>query len=126
MRLLTHNLMACVKCQTFPLTIEPTEVVPTHSEYDPEFVRRMLPRIEYSTLLEAFEAVKAKNPALGAATLAPTVEEIDISNDMSPSMINAYLALTGLAVKNGTLRCPTCTTKYPVVDFIPNMMVEHQ
>jgi uncharacterized protein YbaR (Trm112 family) len=35
-----------------------------------------------------------------------------------------YLALTGLAVKSGVLKCNTCQTKYPIVDYIPNMMVE--
>uniref|UniRef100_A0A6U4WVX1 Trm112p-like protein n=1 Tax=Neobodo designis TaxID=312471 RepID=A0A6U4WVX1_NEODS len=124
MRLLTHNLMACPKCSSFPLRIDAAEVLPTDSEYDPDFVRRMLPRVDYGDLVTAVNAVRAKCPAMAAVVLPATVEEIDTSNDLDRSMVACYAALTGFAVKNGGLECPQCTTKFPIIDFIPNMMVD--
>jgi multifunctional methyltransferase subunit TRM112 len=124
MRLLTHNLMACPKCSSFPLAIDAVEVGPTDSEYDPDFVRRMLPRIDYKDLVAAVDSIRPKCPAMAAVVLPPTVEEIDTSNDLDRSMVACYAALTGFAVKQGALNCPQCTTKYPIIDFIPNMMVD--
>lgn len=124
MRLLTHNLMACPKCSTFPLVIKPTEVSPTDSEYDPDFVRRMLPRVDYNDLVKATETLKAVCPAMKAIQLPPTVEQVNSSVDLDPTMVSCYAALTGFAVKQGALECTACTTTFPIVDYIPNMMVE--
>lgn len=126
MRLLTHNLMACVKCQSFPLDVEAAVVTPTDCEYDPDWVRRMLSRIDYEILLKGYADVKASEGGKGLPVLKmpATVDEVDTSSDLNESMVAVYSALTGFAVKTGQLKCSKCTTAYPIVDFIPNMMVE--
>jgi multifunctional methyltransferase subunit TRM112 len=124
MRLLTHNLLACPKCNSFPFQIEAKEVVPTDCEYDPEFVRRMLARIAYEDLVAAVASIKPRCPAMAHVNLPATLEQVNVASDMDPTMLSVYAALTGFAVKNGALRCPQCTTQFLITDFIPNMMVE--
>lgn len=70
MKLLTHNMLAChiktVK-NGYPFKIEATKVEEIEADFDPDFLRHIFPRIEYSALREGAEA-------LGAHYLCPTEE----------------------------------------------------
>lgn len=76
MRLLTHNLLACLQCEHFPLDVTaPTtnsgvgypEVKCTQVAFDENFTRRMLNRIDYDIFLHG---VKAFRQGLRATLLA--------------------------------------------------------
>lgn len=50
MRILTHNMLCCLKCDHFPLTIKAKEKVEDQQEEDLKFVIHMLPKIDYDAL----------------------------------------------------------------------------
>jgi multifunctional methyltransferase subunit TRM112 len=123
MRLLTHNFLACLKCDTYPLLISATEVEEIPVEYDAEFTRRMLARIDYPSLQTTFHKLREDHASvLGHSTELPeTMDGADLS-DESEFVKAVHLALNVVAVKSGTLQCPTCKSTYTVNDFIPNFV----
>lgn len=63
-RLITHNLLAChVKgCTTnnFPLVFQDVQVELQEAEFNPDFVRNMLPRLQWDALVNAAKQVRAE------------------------------------------------------------------
>jgi hypothetical protein len=63
MRLLTHNMLMCnVKgCSTnnFPLQLKATSIQKEESEFNPDFVKHMLPKLDYNALVTACKDVSA-------------------------------------------------------------------
>jgi len=57
MRILVHNMMCCLKCDSFPLKIEATEVENEEQDENNEFIKNMLPRIDYDALKMAAKDV---------------------------------------------------------------------
>ena len=57
MRLLVHNMMCCLKCDSFPLKIEATEVENEEQDENKEFVLNMLQRVDYEALKGAAKDV---------------------------------------------------------------------
>lgn len=124
MRLLTHNLLCCPKCQSYPLDIQSTDLSPAEAPFDAAFVRRMLPRLLYQNLVDAFASLKQQNRQLdNHGPLPPTLEELDLS-DESKDLRAVHYAMNAVAVKNGALKCPQCETRCPIVDYVPNMVPE--
>ena len=123
MRLLTHNLLCCLKCQSFPLVVDARDIAPVDAAYDGLFVRRMLARLEYQYLRDAFRAAKEANPTLLAAfsDLPDSLDGADLSDGSATSRA-IHFAMNGFMVKNGSLRCAKCETVYPIIDSIPNMV----
>ena len=63
MKLLTHNMLSChIKGvqNGFPFKIEATKVDEVDADYDPDFLRRMYPRLEWSALCEAAQSLGAE------------------------------------------------------------------
>uniref|UniRef100_A0A7S1SR84 Multifunctional methyltransferase subunit TRM112-like protein n=1 Tax=Tetraselmis chuii TaxID=63592 RepID=A0A7S1SR84_9CHLO len=60
MKLLTHNMLAChikgVK-NNYPFKIEAKKVEEREAEFNPEFLRHIFPRLEWTALKEAAETV---------------------------------------------------------------------
>jgi uncharacterized protein YbaR (Trm112 family) len=126
MRLYAHNLLACLKCQSFPLELGPnTEIAPTGDDYDEDFTKRMLVRLEYKFLKSAFETLKQQHPAiLGQHNIPATIDEV--SPDDVRTLKTIYYIMSGFAVKTGTLHCTHCQSIYNIVDFIPVMLPENK
>ena len=122
MRLYALNLLACLKCQSFPLEIGPnSEIAPTGDDYDEAFTRRMLARLEYKFLKSAFNTLKEQHPAiLGSHTIPDSLDDLDATNQKQ--LKEVFHALSAIALKNGTLHCSHCNSIYNVVDFIPVML----
>lgn len=63
MKLITHNMLQCnVKgCTTnnFPLDIKANEVAKEETEFRPDFIRHMLPKLDWKALVSAAEQVRA-------------------------------------------------------------------
>lgn len=124
MRLLTHNLLCCIKCQHYPLDVVAIDVVPAEAPFDADFVRRMLNRINYSFLVSAFEGLRQSQPSLQhKSSLPTTLEEVDLS-DNSAALRDIHFALCAFAVKSGSLKCAKCETSFPINEYVPNMLVE--
>ncbi|XP_070086269.1 multifunctional methyltransferase subunit TRM112-like protein isoform X5 [Equus caballus] len=63
MKLLTHNLLSShvrgVGPRGFPLRLQATEVRVSPVEFNPDFVARMIPKVEWAALLEAADTVRS-------------------------------------------------------------------
>ncbi|CAB0005728.1 unnamed protein product [Nesidiocoris tenuis] len=62
MRLLTHNMLTskCVKgvMQGYPLGIQATKVQVMESDFNKDFVTRVIPKLDYSTLWNAAKTIE--------------------------------------------------------------------
>ncbi|KPA83591.1 hypothetical protein ABB37_01875 [Leptomonas pyrrhocoris] len=127
MRLLTHNFLACLQCDTSPLLLTATDVEEIPVEYDAEFTRRMLARIDYPSLRTTFHKLRAAHDLVRghSGELPATLDGADLT-DESEFLRCAHYALNVIAVKNGALQCPACKTTYAVHEFIPNFVQENK
>ncbi|CCW71242.1 unnamed protein product [Phytomonas sp. Hart1] len=129
MRLLTHNFIACLRCEAFPLEINASEVKIIPLEFDTEFTRCMLARIEWSYFLKAYQALQAKHDIVhsgnecGSFSFPESLEAADLSDD-SELLHALHYAMNMVDVKSGVLRCSACETTYEINDFIPNFVLE--
>ncbi|OQR89748.1 hypothetical protein THRCLA_22633 [Thraustotheca clavata] len=99
----------------FPLGLKAEETEVVVSEFNADFVRKMLTKIDYS----AFHGAAV---ALGiGAELPATLTEADKSNEDLLKKI--HHALLDVHVKKGVLICPESGREYPIVDGIPNMLL---
>ncbi|KAL7698164.1 Trm112p-like protein [Lotmaria passim] len=125
MRLLTHNFLACLQCNSYPLLITAAEVEEIPVEYDAEFTRRMLARVDYPSLRTTFHKLREAHASVrGHSEELPEVLEGADLSDESDFLKTAHYALNVIAVKNGTLQCPECKTTYAVNEFIPNFVLD--
>ncbi|KAJ8585210.1 Trm112p-domain-containing protein [Rhizopogon salebrosus TDB-379] len=119
-RLITHNLLAChVKgCTTnnFPLVFQDVQVELQESEFNPDFVRNMLPRLEWTALVNAAQQV-------GDTSLPP--EQPDMMDD--DLLQKLHHVLMEIHVTDGAMVCQNCKHVYPISNGIPNMLLaEHE
>lgn len=60
MKILTHNLLHChVKncVKNYPLQIKDAEIKTQETEFNPEFISRFLPRLDWNTLVAVSKEV---------------------------------------------------------------------
>ncbi|KAI0781652.1 Trm112p-domain-containing protein [Irpex lacteus] len=119
-RLITHNLLACHAkgCTTnnFPLKLQDVVVEVHEAEFNADFLRGFLPRIEWTALVNA-----AKE--LGDTSLPPDMPEM-VDDEF---LKNLHHVLLEIHVDEGVMICPNCGHKYPILNGIPNMLLaEHE
>merc|ERR1712149_131438 len=118
MKLLTHNMMQShVKgiSKRFPLLIKPGEVRVVEQEFNPDFIRRMITRIEWPALQAAMEWC-------GHAGKLPNEAPSDEENDKE--LLKAvHHALVEIEVIEGHLECPESGRQFPIKNGIPNMLL---
>ncbi|XP_023241506.1 multifunctional methyltransferase subunit TRM112-like protein isoform X1 [Centruroides sculpturatus] len=121
MKLLTHNFMTskCIKGVNvgYPLGIVAHKISKTKVDFNPEFVCRMIPKLDWDALCQAAENVR-----------------IDCLNDLPKVLVPNYEAdenflrkvhhiLLEVDVISGDLLCPETGRKFPITDGIPNMLL---
>ncbi|KAA6401082.1 MAG: hypothetical protein EZS28_003387 [Streblomastix strix] len=121
MRLLTHNIMQCVSptCmnQHRSLKLQATKVEISQNEYDNIFTQRMIGRIDYDVLLEAYKSIiQNEYPIL------PPIPPQDIQGDDN-FMKAMFFAIQTIIIVEGEMRCPQCGHIYIIHDTIPNMII---
>ncbi|CAD6217041.1 unnamed protein product [Miscanthus lutarioriparius] len=126
MRLLTHNMLASnVRGATtgYPLTLEVTKWCTKEVELNADFIRGLLPKIDWRALVAATRA-------LGLPELLPEdqppEEEIfaEGAADVEGSAIRRiHHALLEVHVQEGSLVCPDTSRCFPINKGIPNMML---
>lgn len=133
MRLLTHNFLACLQCETFPLTLSASELEVLPVAFDAEFTRRMLARMDYAFLVAAFRALKEHHEDVlveGGGELYSKGDDLPESldgadlSDESPLLRLLHFAMNQIAVKNGEVTCSACGQVYGIHEFIPNFVIE--
>ncbi|KAJ7039574.1 hypothetical protein C8F04DRAFT_1085735 [Mycena alexandri] len=119
-RLITHNLLAChVKGCTsnnFPLEFKDVQVVLRESEFNPDFLRGFIPKLEWPALVGAARE-------LGDTSLPDQLPEM-LDDDFLKTLHHVLLEIH---VEEGIMICPNCKHNYPVSNGIPNMLLaEHE
>ncbi|XP_007998155.3 multifunctional methyltransferase subunit TRM112-like protein [Chlorocebus sabaeus] len=121
MKLLTHNLLSShvrgVGSRGFPLRLQATEVRICPVEFNPNFVARMIPKVEWAAFLEA-----ADNLCLIQVPKGP-VEGYEENEEFLRTMHHLLLEVE---VIEGTLKCPESGRMFPISRGIPNMLLSEE
>jgi len=112
--MLTSAIIKGVKTG-FPLKIEATEVKIQPVDFNPEFIARMITKLEWPAVCEAASNVGH----LGELPLQ--VPDGYEANDAFLKL--AHHALLEVEVQEGFLVCPETGRKFPVRNGIPNMLL---
>ncbi|XP_041800416.1 multifunctional methyltransferase subunit TRM112-like protein [Chelmon rostratus] len=118
MKLLTHNMLTShVKGVTkgYPLLIKATEVKMNEVEFNPQFVSRMIPKLEWSVLVKAAEE-------LGQRQDLPGELVADYEKD-TEFLKKVHKVLLEVEVIEGCLQCPESGREFPISRGIPNMLL---
>ncbi|KAJ8246972.1 hypothetical protein GJAV_G00257340 [Gymnothorax javanicus] len=118
MKLLTHNMLTShVKGVTkgYPLLIKATEVKVNEVEFKPQFVSRMIPKLEWTALVQAADGLGHLN---------------DLPKEVVPGYENneeflrkAHHVLLEVEVVEGCLQCPESGREFPISRGVPNMLL---
>ncbi|XP_041847139.1 multifunctional methyltransferase subunit TRM112-like protein [Melanotaenia boesemani] len=118
MKLLTHNMLTShVKGVTkgYPLLIKATEVKVNEVEFNPQFVCRMIPKLEWGALVQAADELGHRQGLPGE--LVPDYEK---NEDFLKSV---HRVLLEVDVIEGCLQCPESGREFPITRGIPNMLL---
>ncbi|XP_065119912.2 multifunctional methyltransferase subunit TRM112-like protein isoform X2 [Paramisgurnus dabryanus] len=118
MKLLTHNMLTShVKGVTkgYPLIIKATEVKVNEVEFNPQFVTRMIPKLEWSALIQAAEGLGHSQDL--PSTLIPNYENDD------DFLRKVHRIMMEVEVIEGCLQCPESGREFPISKGVPNMLL---
>ncbi|KAI8927567.1 hypothetical protein BC831DRAFT_451928 [Entophlyctis helioformis] len=117
MRLVTHNMLQChVKgCNTdnYPLAIQDAELETLEADFNPSFIERLIPKLHWPALVHTALS-------LGIDTLPEELPE-EPSEDLLRAIHKVALEVR---VKEGKMVCQGCEHVYPIVNGIPNMLLQ--
>jgi multifunctional methyltransferase subunit TRM112 len=146
MKLLTHNMLTSPgNARGYPLAIEAATVEEVETDFNAEFIARMVPKLEYQALLGALRDLSIQH------SLPPTVPDQFAENEaflkalhhvlvevssararassararnaahlvFSPSRVHPS---TQVEVMEGQLVCPESGKKFPIKGGIPSMI----
>lgn len=121
MKLLTHNLLSShvpgVGTRGFPLRLQATEVRINPVEFNPEFVARMIPKVEWAALVQAADTLN-----LTEVPKEPT-EGYEHDETFLRKMHHVLLEVD---VLEGTLQCPESGRLFPISRGVPNMLLNDE
>mmetsp|Transcript_7361 Transcript_7361/g.14500 ORF Transcript_7361/g.14500 Transcript_7361/m.14500 type:complete len:124 (-) Transcript_7361:367-738(-) len=118
MKLLTHNMLAChikgVKNgYPFDIEVEKTQIV--NADYDPDFLVRMVPKLNWPAFLQGAKQMGLKP---------------QLPNEVTPDMLNNddflqkfHHCLMEVCLIEGTLICPSTGRRFKVSKGIPNLLL---
>lgn len=99
----------------YPLEIVARDVKISEVDYNSEFVARILPKLDYTTLYGAAES-------LGEAGNLPQ-ELVDNFENNDDFLKKVHHVLLEVDVVDGDLVCPETGRKFPINAGIPNMLL---
>ncbi|XP_008505088.2 multifunctional methyltransferase subunit TRM112-like protein isoform X2 [Equus przewalskii] len=121
MKLLTHNLLSShvrgVGPRGFPLRLQATEVRVSPVEFNPDFVARMIPKVEWAALLEAADTLHL------AEVPREPIQGYERDEEFLRKMHHVLLEVD---VLEGTLQCPESGRVFPISRGIPNMLLSDE
>ncbi|CAJ1058735.1 hypothetical protein F2P81_008050 [Xyrichtys novacula] len=118
MKLLTHNMLTShVKgvVKGYPLLIKATEVKMNEVEFNPQFVSRMIPKLEWSALVQAAEELGHREDLPGELMAEYEKDEEFLKK--------VHRVLLEVEVIEGCLQCPESGREFPITRGIPNMLL---
>ncbi|CAL1701737.1 unnamed protein product [Somion occarium] len=119
-RLITHNILAChakgCTQNNFPLQFKDASIELKEQEFNPDFLRNFLSRLEWKALVDTARE-------LGDTSLPLEMPEM-IDDEF---LKNLHHVLLEIHVEEGAMICPNCGHSYPISNGIPNMLLaEHE
>jgi multifunctional methyltransferase subunit TRM112 len=119
-RLITHNLLACHAkgCTTnnFPLKFSNVKLALREADFNPDFLRGFLPRIEWDALVQSSREI---------GDMSLPFERPEMLDDGLLKQL--HHVLLEIHVDEGSMTCPNCGHVYPISNGIPNMLLaEHE
>ena len=103
----------------FPFKIEADDVQLKEADYNPEFLARMLQKLEWKALVDAAQALgHGSNLPI---EIAGKETELLESEDF---MKKVHHILLEIEVMEGNLVCPETGRKFPISKGIPNMLLK--
>jgi multifunctional methyltransferase subunit TRM112 len=114
MRVLSHNMLLCLKCNHFPLKINATNKTEEKQEENIEFIKHMLSKLDYP-------ALKSAADDLSIVGLPDTLPDNIFENEAA--LKSLHRLLMEVTVVDGELICPKCQRSYPIKNKIPNMVL---
>ncbi|KAK2190708.1 hypothetical protein NP493_73g04030 [Ridgeia piscesae] len=120
MKLLTHNMLTSsiikgVK-KGFPLGIAATDIKVSEVDFNPDFIKKMIPKLEWSAICEAAESIGHLDGL--PKELAPDYETDE------DFLKKAHHVIMEVEIKEGDLICPETGRKFPIKNGIPNMLLK--
>lgn len=119
MKLLTHNMLTskCMKgvAVGYPLKIQALDVKTAEVDFNPEFLSRIIPKLDWVVLCEAAESI-------GQLADLPR-EVVDDYESNVEFLKKAHRVLLEVDIVNGELVCPETGRKFPINNGIPNMLL---
>ncbi|XP_077291252.1 tRNA methyltransferase subunit 11-2 [Arctopsyche grandis] len=119
MKLVTHNMLTskCVKgvVNGYPLGITATDCRLVDVDFNPDFIARMIPKIDWNVLWSAVDT-------LGHSEGLPK-DIVENYEDDQVFLRKAHRALMEIEVLEGTLTCPETGRQFPIARGIPNMLL---
>ncbi|KAF7493328.1 hypothetical protein SSS_02443 [Sarcoptes scabiei] len=121
MKLLTHNLLTskCLKdvVTGYPLKLIANEFKENSVEFNPEFIKRLLPKMEYDVLRTTAAVVNVELPSM------QNTDDVDKDEDFLKLLHHALLEIE---IISGDLVCPETGRKFPIKNGIPNMLCNEE
>ncbi|CAG8524208.1 3722_t:CDS:2 [Acaulospora colombiana] len=105
-------------CNTnnFPLELSEVEIQITETDYNPQFLQNMLPKLDWSALVKTARKI--------GITSIPEVLPEALTEDLDEGFLrNLHRALLETHVQQGKMVCPNCKHVYSIRDGIPNMLL---
>lgn len=119
MKLLVHNFLSSQFLKGvatgYPLKIMAESVTATPREYNADFIKRTVPKLDYTALKAAADSI-GYGADLPAALVAEWCENEDFLKQL-------HHVLVELEVDEGYLECPETGRKFTIKKGIPNMLV---
>ena len=119
MKLLTHNMLSSKGMKGvkvgYPLQIEAKDVKVSEVDFNPEFIARIIPKLDWTEVCRAADGLGQLGEL--SSTLC---EDYETNQEF---LRKAHHVLLQVEVINGDLVCPESGRKFPVTDGIPNMLL---
>ncbi|CAF1080470.1 unnamed protein product [Adineta steineri] len=113
--MLTSNILKGVK-KGFPLKINAVKIENVSVDYNPDFITRILQRIEYDALRGAVIDL-GLNESL-PETISETIQQDETFLKTMHKILLEY------EIEEGELICPETGRKFPISKGIPNMLLQ--
>ena len=139
MKLFTHNLLMCNKKDVkegYPLKIEASKVEIVKSEFNPEFIKGILSKVNYDALREAVASLKRKHSlthsfhSFISLIHSHHTENVTLPTKVTDEMFDnveflklLHHVLLEIVVVEGRLICPESGRIFPISQGIPNMLL---
>jgi len=109
--MLMCNVKGCTN-NNFPLKIKATSIQKQESQFNPQFIHHILPKLHWEALITTCKD-------LDISTL-PTELPQNVSEDL---LKNVHDVVVDLHIQEATLICNNCSRAYPISNGVPNMLL---